>query len=120
MKTWWMMKAGKMFAFFVIGAALFGLVVMFLWNALIPDLFRGPSLTFWQALGLLVLSHILLRGSGHWRHSNGWRHERWRRKFEQKLAAMAPEERQKFKDEWEHRCGHRRDENVDAAAQSKV
>jgi uncharacterized SAM-binding protein YcdF (DUF218 family) len=120
MKTWWMMKAVKMLAFFVVGATVVGLIVMLLWNALVPDLFRGPSLTFWQALGLLVLSQILFGGSGHRRYSNGWRHERWRRKFEKKLAAMTPEEREKFKEEWEHRCGHRWGEHADAAAQSKA
>jgi ABC-type multidrug transport system fused ATPase/permease subunit len=120
MKPWWIKKAVMMFTFFLVAVTVFGLIVMLLWNALIPDLFNGPSLTFWQALGLVVLSHILLRGSGHWRYSNGWRHEHWRRKFEQKLAAMTPEEREKFKEEWEHRCGPRWGEHADAAAQTKT
>jgi hypothetical protein len=28
----------------------------------VPSLFSGPAIGFWQALGLLVLSKILLRG----------------------------------------------------------
>lgn len=106
MKPWWMMKIGKTFGLLLIGALVLGLIVMILWNALIPDLFHGPSIRFEQALGLLVLSHILLRGWGRWRYANGWRHERWRRKFEEKLAAMAPEEREKFREEWQRRCGY--------------
>ena len=107
MKPWWIAKIAKMLVFGVIAAAVVGLIVMFLWNALIPELFKGPELTFWQALGLLVLSHILLRGwGGQWRHASGWRHDRWRKKFDEKLAAMTPEEREKFREEWQHRCGH--------------
>src|ERR1700719_4684283 len=55
----------------VIGVA--GVVVMSLWNWLIPALFGGPVLRFWQAIGLLALTRILVgrvgRGFGHW----GWR-----------------------------------------------
>jgi hypothetical protein len=106
MKSGWPVRIAKMVLFGVIATALLGLVVMFLWNALVPELFKGPMLTFWQAIGLLLLSHLLLRGWGPWRRGNGWRRERWRRRFEEKLAAMTPEEREKFKEEWRRRCGH--------------
>ena len=105
MKGRWALKAVKMVGFLVIGTLVLGLVVMLLWNALIPELFAGPTLTFWQSVGLLALSHILLRGWGRWRYANGWRHDRWRHRFEEKLASMAPEEREKFKEEWRRRCG---------------
>jgi hypothetical protein len=118
MKPWWVFKVGKMLAFLVVGALVLGVIVLLLWNALVPDLFHGPSITFLQAIGLLVLSHVLLRGWGRWRYSNGWRHERWRKKFEEKLAAMTPEEREKFKEEWEHRCGYRPGERTEKTAQS--
>ncbi len=53
--------------------AVVGFGVMSLWNWLIPALFGGPVLHFWQAIGLLVLTRILVgrvgRGPGHW----GWR-----------------------------------------------
>jgi len=120
MKPWWITKIVKMLVMGVIAAVAIGLVVMLLWNALIPDLFRGPELTFWQAVGLLVLSHLLLRGGGRWRFSNGWRHDRWRKKFEEKLAAMAPEEREKFREEWEHRCGHGWEEHTDKPSEPKA
>jgi membrane protein implicated in regulation of membrane protease activity len=105
MKHWWIGKVAGMFGIFVVGALLLALVVMLLWNALVPDIFHGGSLTYVQALGLLILSHILLRGWSPWRHRNGWRREHWRKRFEEKLAAMAPEEREKFREEWGHRCG---------------
>jgi hypothetical protein len=120
MKPWWIAKTGKMLLLVTIVAAVLGFAVMLLWNALIPDLFKGPQLAFWQAVGLLVLSHILLSGKGRWHHANGWRHDRWRRKFEEKLAAMTPEEREKFREEWRHRCDPGWREYTDKPSESKV
>ncbi|HWP82368.1 MAG TPA: hypothetical protein VNN76_06915 [Bacteroidota bacterium] len=105
MRPWWMWKIAKLLVVGVVAIVVFGAVVMLLWNALIPDLFKGPEITFWQAAGLLVLSHLLLRGWAPWRYGNGWRRERWKRRFEEKLAAMTPEEREKFKEEWKRKCG---------------
>ena len=45
-------------AFFV----LFGAVTMWLWNWLMPAIFKLPTIGFWQAIGILVLSHILFKG----------------------------------------------------------
>ena len=44
------------FAIVLIAAALFGLVVLHLWNWLMPALFGLPAVTYWQAIGLLILS----------------------------------------------------------------
>ena len=65
--------------------------VQSLWNWLMPSIFRLGTITYWQALGLMVLCWILFRGSrgpsmgGRWRHDMK---ERWER--------MTPEEREKF------------------------
>ena len=104
MKQWWMARALKFAALAVVGVFLLGLIVMFLWNAVVPDVFSGPVISYWQAAGLLLLSHLLLRGWSPWRHGNGWRHDRWKKRFEEKLAAMTPEEREKFRAEWHQRC----------------
>jgi hypothetical protein len=52
----------------VLGAALFafigGEIVMRLWNWLLPSMFGFPVLTFWKALGLLVLCRLLFGGLG--------------------------------------------------------
>lgn len=45
-------------AFFV----LFGAVTMWLWNWLMPAIFKLPAIGFWQAVGILILSHILFKG----------------------------------------------------------
>ena len=44
--------------------ALGGAAVMWLWNWLVPELFNGPELTYWQTLGLFILSKILFSGIG--------------------------------------------------------
>ena len=120
MKHWWMMKAAKFVVMMVVGMLVFGAIVMELWNVLVPDIFHGPAVTFWQALGLLLLSHILLRGWGPWGHGNGWRHDRWKHRFEEKLSAMSPEERDKFKEEWRRRCGWSPDDMHSAKEQPKA
>jgi hypothetical protein len=106
MKAWWFLKAAKFIAFAIVGFAVFGYVVMGLWNWLLPELFHGPVITFWQAVGILLLSHILLRGGASWHHKNGWHRGRWKHRMEEKLAAMTPEEREKYKEEWKRRCGY--------------
>ena len=42
--------------------AVFGLVVMLLWNWLMPDLFGLRTITYWQSWGVLILSWILFKG----------------------------------------------------------
>lgn len=44
-------------------ALLMALPTMWLWNALIPDIFGLTVIGFWQALGLNVLSGILFKSS---------------------------------------------------------
>ena len=45
-------------------AALFGFITMWLWNALIPEIFGLAVITYWQAVGLLILFKILFGGFG--------------------------------------------------------
>ena len=42
----------------------FGNAVLFLWNNVIPEVFRLPVITYWQAVGLFCLSWIFF---GSWR-----------------------------------------------------
>lgn len=45
-------------------AILFGFVIMWLWNWLMPEVFGLPLLTYWQAVGLFILLKLLLGGCG--------------------------------------------------------
>ncbi len=70
------MKRKKLFFIIpaaIVGIALFiflgGWIVMSLWNYLLPALFGWRMITFWQALGLLILCRILFGGfGGHGKH----------------------------------------------------
>lgn len=44
-------------------AALLAYPIMLLWNGLLPELFGFKVITFWQAMGLFVLIHLLFPGS---------------------------------------------------------
>ena len=48
----------------IVFAALFGFVIMWLWNWLMPELFGLSIISYWQAVGLLILSKILFGGLG--------------------------------------------------------
>lgn len=88
-----------------VAITLFGFIVMTLWNAILPVVLHVSTITFWQALGILLLSKILF--GGFHGGGRGWRNRRnqWRQNMESKLAGMTPEEREKFKQEWRNRCG---------------
>jgi hypothetical protein len=65
---------------FVLFILLGGLVVQWLWNWLLPEIFGLRQITFWQALGLLALCRILFGGFGRGggRHGDGGsRHRKW-------------------------------------------
>jgi ABC-type multidrug transport system fused ATPase/permease subunit len=46
----------------LVAMAAFSIAAMLLWNWLIPAIFGLPSITYLQALGLMVLARILLSG----------------------------------------------------------
>jgi hypothetical protein len=102
----------------VVLAALFAtalsFVVMELWNWLVPTIIGWKTIDFWQALGLLVLTRLLVGfrgGFGHHGHWRGRMSERWQR--------MTPEEREKFRAGMHERCGqHHRHEPPPEATES--
>jgi hypothetical protein len=63
MKRRWIFKAVKIVLLVALAATVLSLVVMSLWNWLVPGLFGLHQIGFWQALGLLLLSKILFGGS---------------------------------------------------------
>jgi len=75
-----------------------GWVVMYLWNKIIPPVFGLGMITYWQAVGLLILSRILFGGFGKGRFGN--RHNRWHEKkqrWKEKWGKMSEEERGEWK-----------------------
>jgi hypothetical protein len=91
MKT---LKILKYVGFAIMGIGFVTLAVfltMWLWNSLIPLLFHGPVLTFWQTAGLFILSKILLTGIAPGGSHNHGRRE-WKRKYDYKYSHGCREE----------------------------
>ena len=88
MKREWTLKAAKILVMVVGCVALVGVVVMSLWNALVPDIFGGTTISWVQALGLLLLARILAGGRGRtgWRGRRGCR-ERWNQREQAEVKA---------------------------------
>ena len=92
--------------------AVLSLVVMGLWNWLMPALFGWHAITYWQALGILILSKILFGG---FRGRPG-PPAYWRHRMMQRWAHMTPEEREKFRESWKGRCGPWRETTAEPRA----
>jgi hypothetical protein len=66
-------------------------LVMALWNWLIPGLFHGPVLTYWQTAGLFLLTKILLSGMA-MGSQTGKPRKKWKEKYHGKYGPCCPEE----------------------------
>ncbi|MFZ0960956.1 MAG: hypothetical protein WAO35_08620 [Terriglobia bacterium] len=101
MKTHGILRGLKFLLFVLLAAAVYAFVVMWLWNGLTPAIFGLHAITYWQALGLLVLSKILFSGflGGH-----GFGGD-WRMRLIRRWEEMTPEEREKFRAGLRGGCG---------------
>jgi len=90
-----------LFGIVFVGVA--GLVTFWLWNLVMPPVFGLHAISFWQALGLLVLSRILFGRFG------GWGHRMLGARFARGWQLLTPEERERFRSamraRWEGRFG---------------
>jgi hypothetical protein len=81
-----------------IAILVFGGTVMLLWNNMLTPVLHVSTITFWQGIGILVLSKILFssfNGGGrscrdYWKQRMMWNN-------------MTPEQKEKFKEEWKNR-----------------
>jgi hypothetical protein len=90
----------KFGAIAILAVGIFGFVLMSLWNWLGPSVFGLHAITYWQALGILVLSRILFGGFRG--RPGGGGH--WRRRMRERWEQMTPEEREKFRQGIAARC----------------
>ena len=96
----WKKKKPLIAVFVIAGMALLIYVVMMLWNAILPDVLGVTTITYWQALGIFVLSKILFGGF----KGGPSRHRKFRNKFGNKFTNMTDEEKATFKEEWKEKC----------------
>jgi hypothetical protein len=107
MKKFWVLKGVALVAGFVL---IGGFAVMSLWNWLIPAIFGLATITFVQALGLLVLSKILFgsfRGGPGRGACGGNRHGFWKQKMAERMENMSAEEKEQFKAKMKSRWGNK-------------
>jgi hypothetical protein len=101
MKNFWIKKGIMILIFGTAAVLLFGWIVMSLWNNILPLAITGVNtISFLQALGILVLSKILFGGFGgrsRWRGSPAWK-EKMKRRWDK----MTPEQKEKFKAQCRH------------------
>ncbi|MDJ1500413.1 hypothetical protein [Xanthocytophaga agilis] len=90
----------KKFLFLLIPVFIFGIswVVMSLWNAILPEILQVHTITYWQAMGLLILCRILF-GGFHFGPKGGPPHLR------EKWMNMSDEEREQLKEQFRKRWG---------------
>jgi hypothetical protein len=70
-------------------------IVMLLWNLLIPTIFGITAINFWQALGLFILARLLLGGmSGRFLMGQGMHSHH--NPVREKWMTMTSEERKEF------------------------
>jgi hypothetical protein len=96
-KKFWVKRAIFIPMAFAAGTFIFGSVVMFLWNAILPQALGVHTITFWQAIGILVLSKILFGGFPH-RQGHREFHDQGKDRRE-KWMNLSPEEREKMRTE---------------------
>ncbi len=108
MRKYRFLRALKIALFAAVAVSAASFLVMSLWNMLMPVIFALRAISFWQALGLLVLSKILFGG---FRPQMGAGRP-WRRRMMERWAHMTPEEREKFKQGMRRGCGS--PQNIDA------
>lgn len=84
-------------------AAIFTTAVYLLWNGVLTDVLGVKAITFWQALGILVLSKLLFGGfPGRGGRSFSWRDKMMFRHFE----SLPPEQREHLREEMRSRFGN--------------
>ncbi len=98
----WVLKIVLFSALMVGLVGLVGLITKLLWNLLVPVIFAGPAISFWQALGLLLLSKILLwpLGGRHCGHRSGY----WKPYWKEKWNKMTDEEKLQFRQKMKEKC----------------
>jgi hypothetical protein len=98
------MRAGAFLIFAALAVVVVGFLTAALWNWLVPEIFSWKTITFGQALGLLILARILFGG---FRGHPGWggRRRYWRHRMAERWERMTPEERESFRAGMRARCG---------------
>jgi len=101
-KKFWIRKVLFIPIFVAAGVFIFGTLLMYLWNAILPAVIGVQAITFWQAIGILILSKILFSGF-HGRHGYRGHHDHGSA-MREKWMNLTPEEKEKLRKKWWGKC----------------
>lgn len=97
------MRRAFYIAFMLLIPLIKSFLVMLLWNAILPDLFHFPTISYWQALGLFILCKILFGNSLFGKFA--FRNKQFRKPdFREKFINMSDEEKERLREKWQERC----------------
>ena len=80
-------------------ALLFGFIVVWLWNGLMPKLFGLSEIQYWQAVGLMILAKLFFGGGHHPGSHSPRSRKRWK-KWNHEHYRMGPEDWRHFSEYW--------------------
>ena len=105
-RKFWLLRGLRFFLFAALFIAAAVFFTQYLWNWLVPELFHGPAIGLGQTVGLLLLSRMLFGGfrggrPGAWAQ----RRKAWQLRMAGRLENLSPEEREKFRQQMQQRCG---------------
>jgi len=95
---------GMFVFFFTLAAFALSAIVMWLWNSILVQVSSVQSISYWQAMGIFVLSRILF-GGFHFKRPDIKRPPFAQKQFRDKWMNMSPEDREKMKEMWKRKCG---------------
>ncbi|SRX73677.1 hypothetical protein [Aequorivita antarctica] len=102
-------RNGKKFCgglFFFLLLFLLPFAIQALWNGILPEIMNVSTITYWQAMGLFVLSRILFGGFVGGKHCGSKKRHFGKAGFKEKFMNMTDEEKAAFKERWKDRCGN--------------
>lgn len=99
-----LLRGLRFFFFAALFIAALGFGTMYLWNWLMPELFKLPEIHLGQAYGLLLLGRLLFGfkpGGG----KPGWaRHYKMKQHMMERMRNLSAEEKEKFRQQMRARC----------------
>lgn len=104
-KNFWIKRVIGIIILVPLAIAIFGYITMCLWNAVLVPVVHVSAVTFWQALGILILSKILFGGFRGRGGNFGGRGREWKSDMREKWEKMTPEQREQMKNNWRNKCG---------------
>ncbi len=80
----------------ILSIAVAAVIVMLLWNALIPSIIGWSTINYWQAAGLLILCRILFKGFGFPHPANTFRFNKEHIEMHDRMKYMTWDEKRAY------------------------